>query len=220
MIICEIGLGVVGKATLTGFRCFDYDVWGYDMDNSKTECPELKEADIYFICTPEQAVENVVSHLAKFEEGLIVVRATTPPGTIACLQQEFGRHICHNPEFLREHNALDGFMFPDRIVVGECCAEHGDILASLYKHFHAPIIRVTPTTSEVIKLVSNAWLHTQIEFWNEAKRKCKHLNVIPQIVANTVTLDKRISAYGSKLTGEPPGGACLPKDIAMWRELK
>ena len=215
-----IGLGVVGRATLTGFRCFGYDVWGYDKDSQKTECAEIKEADIYFICTPEQTVENVVSQLAaKFEEGLVVVRSTTPPGTITELQQKFGRHICHNPEFLRERNALDDFMFPDRIIIGECCKEHGDILASLYEHFYVPIIRVTPTISETIKIVTNAWLYTQIEFWNEVKDKCEALGIPPQVVANAVTMDPRISNYGSMMVGNKPGGKCLPKDFRHWKNI-
>lgn len=220
MKIEVIGLGVVGRATLTGFRCFGYDAWGYDTDNSKTECAELMEADIYFICTPEQEVEKAVSQLAKFEEGLIVVRATTPPGTITRLQQRFKRHICHNPEFLRERNALDDFMFPDRIIIGECCEEHGDILTSLYRHFHVPIFRVTPTISETAKIVSNAWLYTQIEFWNEVKEKCDALHIPGQVVANVVTTDKRISTYGSKLIGNKPSGKCLPKDFMYWLNME
>jgi len=213
-----IGLGVVGRATLTGFRCFGYDVWGYDKNSSKTECDELEEADIYFICTPEQEVEKVVSEL-QTREGLIVVRSTTPPGTITELQQKFGIHICHNPEFLRERNALDDFMFPNKIVIGECCRKHGDILASLYEHFNAPIIRVTPTISEMIKIVTNAWLYTQIEFWNEVKEKCEALGIPPQVVANAVTMDPRISNYGSKMTGNKPGGKCLPKDFKYWKNI-
>ena len=214
-----IGLGVVGRATLTGFRCFGYDVWGYDKDSQKTECDEIQDADIYFVCTPEQAVEDVISQLAGFVTSLIVVRSTTPPGTIAKLQQKFERHICHNPEFLRERNALDDFMFPDRIVIGECCKEHGDILAFLYEHFHAPIIRVTPTISETIKIVTNAWLYTQIEFWNEVKEKCEALGIPPQVVANAVTMDPRISNYGSKMIGNKPGGKCLPKDFRHWKNI-
>jgi len=152
-------------------------------------------------------------------EGLIVVRSTTPPGTITDLQQKFGRHILHNPEFLRERNALDDFMFPDRILIGECCREHGDILASLYEHFHAPIIRVTPTISETIKIATNAWLYTQIEFWNEVKEKCEALGIPPQVVANAVIMDPRISNYGSKMIGNKPSGKCLPKDFRYWKNI-
>lgn len=218
MIIGVIGLGIVGKATLAGLRCFGYDVWGFDISKARTECDKLQDADIYFICTPETEVEKVVAQLEK-REGLIVVRSTTPPGTIVELQQKFGRHICHNPEFLREQNALDDFMFPDRIIIGECCKEHGDALAALFKQFHASVIRVSPTTSETIKIVSNAWLYTQIMFWNEVKDKCETLSVPAQIVANAVTTDKRISNYGSKMTGNKPGGRCLPKDFKQWESI-
>ena len=219
MVIGVIGLGIVGKATLVGLRCFGYNMWGFDVSKARTECDELQDADIYFICTPETEVEKAVAQLEK-REGLIVIRSTTPPGTVVKLQQKFGRHICHIPEFLREQNALDDFMFPDRIIIGECCEEHGNPLVTLYKHFHVPIIRVTPTISETIKIVSNAWLYTQIEFWNEVKEKCDVLNVLPQIVANAVTADKRISTYGSKMTGNTPGGRCLPKDFKQWRSIR
>ena len=219
MIIGVIGLGIVGKATLIGLRCFGYDMWGFDVSKARTECEELQDADIYFICTPETEVGKAIAQLEP-REGLVVVRSTTPPGTIVKLQQKFGRHICHIPEFLREQNALDDFMFPDRIIIGECCEYHGAVLASLYQHFHVPIIRVsTPTISETVKIVSNAWLYTQIVFWNEVKDKCDTLNVPSQIVANAVTADNRISNYGSKMTGNKPGGRCLPKDFELWRGI-
>ncbi|MCK4348489.1 MAG: UDP-glucose/GDP-mannose dehydrogenase family protein [Thermoplasmatales archaeon] len=221
MKIGVIGLGVVGKATLDGFRCFGYDAWGYDIDSKKTEVEELLEAEIYFICTPETEVENAIAELNnKHLRGLIVVRSTMPPRTTKQLQKKYRRHISHNPEFIRARNALDDFMFPNRIVIGECCKRHGDLIASLYKHFNAPIIRVNTTTSELIKLVANAWLHTQVDFWNEVKKKCELLKVSPQVVANTVILDKRISKYGSKMTGGEAGGHCLPKDYEYWKKIK
>jgi len=103
--------------------------------------------------------------------------------------------------------------------VHNCCEEHGDLLERIYKPFNAPIVRVDQTTSETIKIVANAWLTTQINFWNEVKEKCERFGVQPQVVANTVTQDRRISRYGSKMTGGKPGGKCLPKDFKYWEEM-
>ena len=220
MKICVIGLGALGRATLEGFRCFSYDVCGYDKDMTRTEVKAIGYADIYFICTHEQVVEDVLSKELRNKRGLVVIRSTTPPNTIASLQHKYNRHICHNPEFLREANALSDFMFPDRIIIGECCKEHGDLLETIYRPFNAPIIRVSSTASEMIKITANAWLTTQINFWNSVRNKCEYLGLSPQAVANAVTCDKRISKYGSKMTGGNAGGKCLPKDFKYWNGVQ
>jgi UDP-glucose 6-dehydrogenase len=76
-----------------------------------------------------------------------------------------------------------------------------------------PIVMVSPVVSELIKLVSNCWLATQVCYWNEILKLCKEFDVAPQLVANGCTLDKRISKYGSKMIGDKFSGFCLPKDL-------
>jgi len=48
-----------------------------------------------------------------------------------------------NPEFLREGTALDDFLKPDRIVIGEYDSRSGDKLEKLYQGFETPIVRTS-----------------------------------------------------------------------------
>lgn len=219
-----VGMGTVGKATAEGFGRFGYDVICYDIDEQKLESlkqegfkttDKLADVDIYWICTPEQAVEDVIKQI---KEGLIVIRSTVPPGRTSSLIEKYKLRICNNPEFLRERQALWDFLYPDRIVIGECDKEAGDILEEIYRPLTTSIIRTDPTTSEMIKYASNCWLSTVISYWNEIYQICKRAGVNSHFVAKVASLDERISTYGT-LHSKPFGGLCLPKDLNALIEL-
>jgi len=240
MKILIVGAGIVGMATGKGFLRLGHDVTFYDIEAKRRN--ELSRQgyvvsesitptdymDIIFICTPESAVKAVVhtfeyprdslgrrSHRRKkfIDKSLIVIRSTIPPGTTKQLSKAASWHICHNPEFLREAVADYEFMNPHFVIIGECCEEHGNMLEGLYEPLRAPIIRVDPTTSEMTKLVSNAYLATQVSFWNEIGVLCQKLEVNSHTIGKALSLDPRISAYGSSMHGAAYGGKCLPKDM-------
>ena len=100
--------GVVGGATYELLKRLGHEVTGSDKGEP------INRADIYVICTPEGNVPEVVRELLRYNE-LIVVRSTTPPGTIIGLIRNHGRHICHWPEHLREATALWDCYFPSFI---------------------------------------------------------------------------------------------------------
>jgi len=125
-------------------------------------------------------------------------------------KKDFG--LCVNPEFLREATALQDFLHPSRIVIGELDKKSGDILEGLYKPFNAPIFRTDMDTAEMIKYVSNCFLSTKISFFNEIYVICKKLGLNPQLISRIVALDPRIGEYGI-YGGRPFGGKCLPKDL-------
>jgi len=221
-----VGVGTVGGATGLGFLRLGHDVTFYDVLDAKRI--ELRKqgykvsdtldfnADVIFICTPESRVEEVVDQLTSHKvQGLKVIRSTVPPGTTRKLQTESAtyNHVCHNPEFLRESVADYEFMNPHRIIIGECCSEHGDMLEELYKPLRAPIVRVDPTTSEMIKLASNAYLAAQVSFWNQISLICEKLGVNSHVVGKACTLDPRISPYGASMHGTPYISNCLNKDL-------
>jgi UDPglucose 6-dehydrogenase len=122
-------------------------------------------------------------------------------------------HICHNPEFLREKYAFEDVLNPDRVVIGQCCTEHGELLANLYAPLGKPIYMTVPKISELAKLVSNAYLSTLITFWNEVFLLTEKLKVDVREVAELVCSDHRMSRYGTSKFGEPFKGKCLPKDL-------
>jgi len=144
---------------------------------------------------------------------LIVIRSSVAPNTCSALQGKYKRHICHNPEFLREATALQDEFSPARIVIGECCKEHGDLLEELYKPLQRPIIRTDPTTSELVKLANNVHLNCLISYWNTIEEIAKRAGVSGHQVGMIASLDPRISPYGSRLH-QKYGGRCLPKDIS------
>ena len=55
-----------------------------------------------------------------------------------------------NPEFLREGKAIEDFLYPSRIVIGELDRKSGNIPCDLYKGFDIPTLRVDLKTAEVI----------------------------------------------------------------------
>jgi UDPglucose 6-dehydrogenase len=221
-----VGVGTVGGATGRGFLRLGHDVTFYDILDTKRS--ELRKqgykvsdtldfnADIIFICVPEGKVEEVVSQLPT--QPLKVIRSTVPPGTTRRLQtKSYYNHVCHNPCFVREAVADYEFMNPHRIVIGQCCRAHGDLLEELYKPLRAPIVRVDPTASELIKLASNAYLATQVSFWNQIHLIAEKLGVNSHVVGKACMLDPRVSPYGASIHGEPYGGKCLPKDLEQLR---
>ncbi len=155
---------------------------------------------------------------------VIAVKSTVVPGTteelvIPTLEKsgkkagkDFG--ACMSPEFLREGKAINDFMEPARVVVGEYDRTSGDAFCQLYKHSNAPIMRTNIKTAEMIKLASNAFLAAKISYINEIGNMCKQLGIDAYDVAKGMGFDDRI---GNKFlnAGIGFGGSCLPKDLQM-----
>ncbi len=198
-----------------------------------TDFEQVLKTDISFLCggTPGSAdgsidlhyVQGPVEQLAellkrKERPHLVVVRSTVVPGTTDEVVAPYFRGlpevgICVNPEFLKMGTALEDFMAPSRIVIGEHDRKWGDILAGLYKDFNAPVIRTDFVTAEMIKYASNACLATKITFINEIGNICKKMGIDTYNVTAGMELDGRIGA-GHLRAGIGYGGSCFPKDIA------
>lgn len=170
----------------------------------------------------------------------VVVKSTVVPGTTNGLVREalekasgkragvdFG--LCQNPEFLREGCAVDDFMNPDRIVIGQFDDRSGDALAKLYAPFDCPHVRVALVNSELIKYASNTLLATLISFSNELYGLCEALpGADGEVVMDGLHLDKRLAPIegGKRIVpqilgylrgGIGYGGSCLPKDLTALR---
>jgi len=163
------GFGVVGRATALVLSVLGHEVWVYDInpDAFKNNVVNAHvglnlDVDAAFVCTHERDVYEAVKLVSGI--GRIAVRSTIPPGTIDGLNQVFGNKVSHIPEFLRERIWFSDVLKPWRIVIGECSREHGDFYEELFKPLGAPIVRVKPIESELIKLVNNAYLATLISF--------------------------------------------------------
>jgi len=198
----------------------------------------VRESKAIFICvgTPSTTEGADLSHLyssirqiTSLLEGytLLIIKSTVPPGTskkvVEILEKEglsVGEEIglANNPEFLREGVALKDFLEPDRIVIGEYDRKSGDIVEDIYKCFDAPIWRVSLTTAEFIKYLSNTLLSTLISFSNEMATFAEIIGDIDVKTAFKILhQDRRWYGNPAPMTsyvwpGCGFGGYCLPKD--------
>ena len=168
----------------------------------------------------------------------VIVKSTVVPGTteevvLPLLEQHSGKTagadfgVGMNPEFLKEGEAIDDFMQPDRIVLGGIDERTIDMLAEAYVSFpETEKIRTTPRTAEMIKYAANSLLATLISFSNEIGNLCTAVGGIDVVeVLQGVCKDKRFSPIldnGERVVpamtsyleaGCGFGGSCFPKDV-------
>jgi UDPglucose 6-dehydrogenase len=182
----------------------------------------LPNAELLFCCvdTPPSysgdadlsRVERVVADLGGSRDHALVMKSTVPVGTGRSIRRradELG--YVSNPEFLKEGTAVDDFMHPDRVVVGEDLnggAAFSDRVAALYEPLGAPIVRTDVASAEMIKLASNAFLATKISFINEIANVSEELGANVDEVARGMGLDSRIGPQFLR-AGLGYGGSCL-----------
>ena len=155
----------------------------------------------------------------------VTIRSTILPGTmrniiIPMLEESSGKQagvdfgICNNPEFLREGTAVYDYRNPPKTVIGEIDARSGDVLAGLYAHLQAPLIRTSVETAEMVKYVDNVWHAVKVAFANEIGNICKPLAIDSHEVMGIFCQDTKLnlSPYYLK-PGFAFGGSCLPKDL-------
>ena len=194
----------------------------------------IKKADIIFIAvgTPSrrgdghadltyvyEAAEQVAKNLSGYT--VIVTKSTVPVGTgneikkiIKKINPSADFDIVSNPEFLREGNAIEDFMRPDRVIVGLESEKAKEAISTLYKPLYlieTPILYTDLKTAELIKYSANAFLAVKISYINQMADLCEKVGADVHDVARGMGLDKRI---GSKFLHPGPGygGSCFPKD--------
>ena len=217
-----IGYGPVGKATAEVLRRLGHDVAVSDKDSGRLEeaysrgyhnLEKDSKVDILFICVPETKVLDAL--LSVPHGSITAIRSTVPPGTTDKLSEYFGHPLVHMPEFLREATALWDILNPRFILVGSRHQEDSRYLTRVFEPLLVPIITVAPSTSEMVKLVLNAYFHTLISFWNEIHLISNLAGLNSHVIGKLCTQDPRVSPYGATVHGQPAGGRCLPKDLAQ-----
>ncbi|SEH10257.1 UDP-glucose dehydrogenase family protein [Thermoleophilum album] len=193
--------------------------------------PVLEHAQLLFCCvdTPPtysgdadlSRVEAVVAELAEPDDHALVMKSTVPVGTGAAIKRRLpALHYVSNPEFLKEGSAIEDFMHPDRVVIGNDAAssDFADRVAALYEPLGAPIVRTDVASAEMIKLASNAFLATKISFINEIANVCEEVGADVAEVARGMGLDARIGPHFLR-AGAGYGGSCFPKDVQALKQL-
>ncbi|MGW0391873.1 UDP-glucose dehydrogenase family protein [Streptomyces sp. NPDC003042] len=155
--------------------------------------------------------------------GLIVVKSTVPPGTsVAWLDCEgslgaalAGRYV-YSPEFLNQGAAIDDWRHPARLVAGVCEAGLEGPVRELYRGIDAPLVVTDPTSAEVIKYASNAFLATKVSFVGDLITLCEGTGADIDDVLTGTGLDPRIGPAFLRAEGGY-AGSCLPKDTLALR---
>lgn len=198
----------------------------------------LKNSDIVFIAvgTPPgedgsadlSYVLDVAKSIGKYmEHKLIVVdKSTVPVGTAekvkATIKKELNKrnkdiefYIVSNPEFLKEGDAINDFMKPDRIIIGADNDDVIDTMKELYRPFtlnHERFIAMDIRSAELTKYAANAMLATKISFINEIANICEQVGANINMVRIGIGSDHRIG-YHFIYPGCGYGGSCFPKDV-------
>ncbi len=199
----------------------------------------VQNSDISIVCvgTPSQINGNIdLSYIYRVCEDIaeslkskdtyhtIVIRSTVVPGTIQeCAQiiegvsgkkhiEDFG--VASNPEFLRESTAIYDFWNPPYTIIGTKASKSEQQLEELYQSIDAPVFKLKPEESEMIKYTNNNFHALKITFANEIGNICKELGVDGHKVMEVVARDTKLnlSPYYMK-PGFAFGGSCLPKDV-------
>lgn len=154
----------------------------------------------------------------------VVVRSTTPPGTIdmhvvpaledaAGGELPDGMEVLVNPEFLREGQALSDFFAPPLIVVGGK-PEVAQRYSRIYESLDAPVRITGRKEAEALKLVCNAFHALKITFANEVGNVLAEAGVDAGEVMNLFCEDTVLNISPKYLKpGFAFGGSCLPKDL-------
>lgn len=170
------------------------------------------------------AVLDVAERVAQVAERemVLVLKSTVPVGTNARVRRliegsAFPIHVVSNPEFLKEGDAVNDFMRPDRVIIG---APQDDELARrvmtrLYKPLQLDrerMLWMDPASAELSKYVANSMLALRVSFMNEIAALCEKVGADAHMVRFGVGSDARI---GPKFLYAGPGygGSCFGKDV-------
>jgi UDPglucose 6-dehydrogenase len=202
----------------------------------------IKKADIIFVSvnTPTKTFgegAGMASDLQYWEktahkiiensenDKIIVEKSTLPVRTAEAMERilkannkKIKFEVISNPEFLAEGTAVSDLVEPDRVLIGSHKTKEGlkaaEAMVELYSHWvpREKIITTNLWSSELSKLVANAFLAQRISSINSISALCEKTDADISEIAFAVGSDTRI---GSKFlnTSVGFGGSCFQKDI-------
>jgi len=179
-----------------------------------------KAVDLQFIeKTARRIMKNARSNKIVVEKSTLPVRAAETLATILHSGSNSVKfEILSNPEFMAEGTGIHDMEFPDRVLIGSRETPSGlaarQELIDLYRHWvpEENLITTNLWSSELSKLVSNAFLAQRISSINSIAAICEETEADVTEVSRAVGRDSRI---GAKFLNAGPGfgGSCFRKDI-------
>jgi UDPglucose 6-dehydrogenase len=178
-------------------------------------------ADLSHVLDVARTIGSVLEQPA-----IIVNKSTVPVGTadrvrqtiadaLAARASQVPFDVVSNPEFLKEGDAVQDCMRPDRIIIGSDSARAISMLRSLYAPFnrnHDRIVLMDVRSAELTKYAANAMLATKISFMNEIANIAERVGADIEQVRLGIGSDPRIG-YHFIYPGAGYGGSCFPKDV-------
>lgn len=198
----------------------------------------VNQASIFFIAVDTPMSKDGSADIKRVEEvarsiavrlvqpSIIVIKSTVPVGTSLKVEEIIQKtleekgitlefHVISNPEFLKEGDAVQDFMKPDRVILGINDPSPLKTMKSLYAPFmlnHDRLIVMNRPSAELSKYAANAALATRVSFMNEMANLCEKTGADIDSLRRALGSDQRI---GNQFlyAGVGFGGSCFPKDI-------
>jgi len=168
--------------------------------------------------------KTVGQHLDRYT--VVVNKSTVPVGTADRVRTAIAAELAargvavefdvvSNPEFLKEGDAVEDCLRPDRIVIGSSSERAIGVLRKLYAPFtrnHDRTVVMDERSAELTKYAANAMLATKISFMNEIANIAERVGADVELVRQGIGSDPRIG-YHFIYPGAGYGGSCFPKDV-------
>ena len=180
-----------------------------------------RAADLKYI---ELCARDIAEHSDRSK--IVVEKSTIPVRTAESLKavlsansnEDIGFQVLSNPEFLAEGTAMEDLDDPDRVLIGGEETPEGkaamETLADVYATWISrdKIIQTNLWSSELSKLVANAFLAQRISSINSISALCEETGANVDEVASAIGKDSRIGPKFLK-SSVGFGGSCFQKDL-------
>ncbi|EAT59450.1 UDP-glucose dehydrogenase family protein [Chlorobium ferrooxidans] len=168
--------------------------------------------------------ESIGTYMQEYR--IVINKSTVPVGTADLVREKISSvlaerssgvdfDVVSNPEFLKEGDAVNDFMKPERIIVGVDDPRTKELLRFLYSPFnrsHERFIAMDIRSAELTKYAANAMLATKISFMNEIANIAERVGADVEAVRRGIGSDSRIG-FSFIYPGVGYGGSCFPKDV-------